>query len=50
MLVVFIIAAVWILGIVAAFALSLASRRLDDEIALDRQLTRAIGTRSDLAV
>lgn len=50
MLVLFVIAAVWILGILAALALSLASRRLDEEIALDRQLTRPVGPRTDLAV
>ena len=49
MLVVFIIAAVWILGILAAVALSLASRKLDDEIALERRLRSNVST-TDLAV
>lgn len=50
MVVLIIIAAVWIIGILAALTLSFASRRLDDEIALERRLTRAVGSRSDLAV
>ena len=49
MLVLFVIAAVWILGIVAAFALAVASRKLDTEIALDRQLTSRVSA-TDLAV
>jgi hypothetical protein len=49
MLVLFVIAAVWILAIVAALALSVASRRLDAEIALDRQLAPSVSA-TDLAV
>jgi hypothetical protein len=49
MLVLFVIAAVWILGIAVACALAVASRKLDTEVALDRQLASPVSAR-DLAV
>jgi hypothetical protein len=47
--IVFVIAAIWILGILAAVALSVASRKLDTEVALERQLTSRVSA-PDIAV
>jgi hypothetical protein len=48
--IVFVIAALWALGVLIALMLSVASRKLDGEIALERQLTAVSATRTDLAV
>ena len=49
MVIVFVIAAIWILGILAAVALSVASRKLDAEVALERQITSRVSA-PDIAV